>query len=97
MKVRDNLNFFSLPDAPEAMENAFETALGETSPHTKATDADGLVFSPEKLDALAASDRRCYLLNPLHNDSAFTNYLQIGERAGIWRLPDSAQSQFGSR
>jgi len=67
---------------------------------TKAMDANGLVFSPEKLDALAASDRRCYLLNPLHNDSAFTNYLQIGERAGIpqrhlpshrpvWYLPEN--------
>jgi adenine-specific DNA-methyltransferase len=66
---------------------------------TKATDADGLVFTPEKLAALAASDRRCYLLNPSHHTSAFTNYLQIGERLGIpqrhlpshrptWYLPE---------
>jgi adenine-specific DNA-methyltransferase len=66
---------------------------------TKATDADGLVFSPQKLEALAASDRRCYLLDSSRNGSAFTNYLQIGERAGIpgrhlpshrsvWYLPE---------
>src|SRR5205085_12039398 len=29
---------------------------------TKATDADGLVFTREKMDALAARDRRCFLL-----------------------------------
>jgi adenine-specific DNA-methyltransferase len=67
---------------------------------TKATDADGLVFSADKFDALAASDRRCYLLNPSHNGSSFNNYLQIGERAGIpkrhlpshrpvWYLPEN--------
>lgn len=67
---------------------------------TKAADADGLVFSPEKLAALAASDRRCYLLSPTHNGSAFAGYLQIGERAGIplrhlpshrpvWYLPEN--------
>jgi adenine-specific DNA-methyltransferase len=67
---------------------------------TKATDADGLVFFPEKLATLAASDRRCYLLNPSQNGTALTNYLQIGERAGIplrhlpshrpvWYLPEN--------
>ncbi len=67
---------------------------------TKATDADGLVFSPEKLAALAVSDRRCYLLSPSHNGSTFANYLQIGERLGIpqrhlpshrpvWYLPEN--------
>jgi adenine-specific DNA-methyltransferase len=67
---------------------------------TKATDADGLVFSPEKLAALAASDRRCYLLNPSQHGTACTNYLQIGDRSGIplrhlpshrpvWYLPEN--------
>jgi adenine-specific DNA-methyltransferase len=67
---------------------------------TKAVDADGMVFSTEKLTALAASDRRCYLLDPSQNGSAFVNYLQIGERSGIpsrhlpshrpvWYLPEN--------
>jgi adenine-specific DNA-methyltransferase len=67
---------------------------------TKATDAGGLVFSPEKLAALVASDRRCYLLDPGDNGPAFANYLQIGERLGIpqrhlpghrpvWYLPEN--------
>ena len=67
---------------------------------TKATDANGLVFTPEHLAALVESDRRCYLLNPSENGSAFTNYLRIGERLGIpqrhlpshrpvWYLPEN--------
>jgi adenine-specific DNA-methyltransferase len=67
---------------------------------TKATDAAGLVFSPEKLAALAASDRRCYLLNPRENGPALQKYLQIGEELGIpkrhlpshrpvWYLPEN--------
>ena len=66
----------------------------------KATDADGLVFTPEKLSALASADRRCYLLNPRHNGTALASYLQIGERSGIpqrhlpshrpvWYLPEN--------
>jgi adenine-specific DNA-methyltransferase len=67
---------------------------------TRATDAAGLVFSPEKFIALAASDRRCYLLNPRKNGSALQAYLQIGQKAGIpkrhlpshrpvWYLPEN--------
>jgi len=67
---------------------------------TKATDATGLVFSPEKFAALAASDRRCYLLNPRENGPALQAYLQIGEERGIpkrhlpshrpvWYLPEN--------
>jgi adenine-specific DNA-methyltransferase len=67
---------------------------------TKATDADGLVFSDKKLAALVASDRRCYLLNPAQNGSAFADYLHVGERLGIpkrhlpshrpvWYLPEN--------
>lgn len=66
---------------------------------TKATHAEGLVFSPEKLAALAKADRRCYLLKPSHNGTAFTKYLQIGKNLGIpqrhlpshrpvWYLPE---------
>ena len=66
----------------------------------KATDATGFVFTPEKLSALADSDRRCYLLNPRHNGPSLANYLQIGERSGIsqrhlpshrpvWYLPEN--------
>lgn len=67
---------------------------------TKALDATGLVFSPEKLAALAVADRRCYLLNPRCNGRALASYLQIGERLGIpqrhlpshrpvWYLPEN--------
>lgn len=67
---------------------------------TKATDATGLVFSPEKFASLAASDRRCYLLNPRENGPALKAYLQIGEELGIpkrhlpshrpvWYLPEN--------
>jgi adenine-specific DNA-methyltransferase len=67
---------------------------------TKATDAAGLVFPPEKFSALAASDRRCYLLNPRKDGSALQAYLQIGQEAGIpkrhlpshrpvWYLPEN--------
>lgn len=66
----------------------------------KATDATGLVFTPQKFSALAAADRRCYLLNPRHNGPALATYLQVGERAGIpqrhlpshrpvWYLPEN--------
>ena len=67
---------------------------------TKAVDASGFVFSPEKFSALAAADRRCYLLNPRHNGRGLDRYLQIGERLGIphrhlpshrpvWYLPEN--------
>ena len=67
---------------------------------TKATDANGLVFSKDKLEALTSADRRCYLLDPSHNGSAFNDYLRVGERLGIpqrhlpnhrpiWYLPEN--------
>ena len=52
---------------------------------TKAVDGDGLVFTREKFDALAASDRRCFLLNPSGNGQALMRYLKIGEERGIPR------------
>jgi len=67
---------------------------------TKATDADGLVFTSEKFDALIARDRRCFLLNPSRNGQNLTRYLELGERQGIpkrhlpshrpvWYLPEN--------
>ncbi len=67
---------------------------------TRATDASGLVFTPEKFSALAASGRRCYLLSPHPDGPAPVNYLRIGERSGIpqrflpshrpvWYLPEN--------
>lgn len=66
----------------------------------KATDATGLVFTSEKFAALAASDRRCYLLNPRHNGPNLAAYLRHGEHLGIprrhlpshrpvWYLPEN--------
>jgi len=67
---------------------------------TKATDADGLVFTPEKMDALVARDRRCFLLNPAGYGQNLTRYLELGEQQGIpkrhlpshrpvWYLPEN--------
>lgn len=67
---------------------------------TKATDADGLVFTHEKFDALIARDRRCFLLNPSRNGQSLTRYLELGEQRGIpkrhlpshrpvWYLPEN--------
>lgn len=67
---------------------------------TKATDADGLVFTREKLDALVARDRRCFLLNPSRNGQNLARYLEVGEQQGIpkrhlpshrpvWYLPEN--------
>ncbi len=67
---------------------------------TKATDADGLVFTREKMDALAARDRRCFLLNPSRNGQNLMRYLELGEQRGIpqrhlpshrpvWYLPEN--------
>src|SRR5260221_2111273 len=50
---------------------------------TKAVDADGLVFTGEKFEALAASDRRCFLLNPSRNGQDLMSYLKLGEARGI--------------
>ncbi len=46
-------------------------------------DADGLVFTRENFDALAASDRRCFLLNPSRNGQDLMRYLKLGEEQGI--------------
>ncbi len=67
---------------------------------SKATDADGLVFTSEKFNALVARDRRCFLLNPSRNGQNLTRYLEIGEQQGIpkrhlpshrpvWYLPEN--------
>ncbi len=67
---------------------------------TKATDANGLVFTREKMDALVARDRRCFLLNPSRNGQNLTRYLELGEKQGIpnrhlpshrpvWYLPEN--------
>jgi len=67
---------------------------------TKATDADGLVFTHEKFDALIARDRRCFLLNPSRNGQNLIRYLELGEQRGIpkrhlpshrpvWYLPEN--------
>jgi adenine-specific DNA-methyltransferase len=67
---------------------------------SKAADAEGLVFTPEKYSSLVAAGRRCYLLNPRQNGPSLASYLQIGERLGIpqrhlpshrpvWYLPEN--------
>jgi adenine-specific DNA-methyltransferase len=67
---------------------------------TKAADADGLVFTHEKFDALVTRDRRCFLLNPSRNGQNLARYLELGERQGIpkrhlpshrpvWYLPEN--------
>jgi adenine-specific DNA-methyltransferase len=67
---------------------------------TKATDAEGLVFTREKFDALIASDRRCFLLNPSRNGQDLMRYLKLGEQREIpqrhlpshrpvWYLPEN--------
>ena len=67
---------------------------------TKAVDADGLVFTRKKFDALVADDRRCFLLNPTRNGQSLARYLKLGEERGIpkrhlpshrpvWYLPEN--------
>ncbi|MCX6836435.1 MAG: N-6 DNA methylase [Verrucomicrobia bacterium] len=50
---------------------------------TKATDADGIVFTRRKLDNLANSGRRCYLLSPRVNGVELDSYLRTGQELGI--------------
>jgi adenine-specific DNA-methyltransferase len=65
----------------------------------KATDAEGLVFTREKLTALMERGRRCFLFNPKQLDAAVNRYLALGEALGIpkrylpshrsvWYLPE---------
>jgi len=67
---------------------------------TKAADADGMVFTRDKFDALVARDRRCFLLNPSRNGQNLTRYLEFGAQQGIpkrhlpshrsvWYLPEN--------
>lgn len=67
---------------------------------TKATDADGMVFTRNKLDQLVNSDRRCYLLSPRTNGAELDSYLRTGQELGIhqrhlpshrpvWYLPEN--------
>jgi adenine-specific DNA-methyltransferase len=67
---------------------------------TKAVDADGLVFTREKFDALVSDERRCFLLNPSRNGQDLTRYLKFGEQQGVhqrhlpshrpvWYLPEN--------
>jgi adenine-specific DNA-methyltransferase len=67
---------------------------------TKAVDADGLVFTRDKFDSLAARERRCFLLNPSRNGQDLMRYLKLGEQQGIpqrhlpshrpvWYLPEN--------
>jgi adenine-specific DNA-methyltransferase len=50
---------------------------------TKATDADGIVFTRHKLGNLVNSDRRCYLLSPRVNGAELDSYLRTGQELGI--------------
>jgi adenine-specific DNA-methyltransferase len=67
---------------------------------TKATDADGLIFTRQKFSGLVQRDRRCFLLNPKQLDDAVTRYLALGEKQGVrdrylpshrpvWYLPEN--------
>jgi adenine-specific DNA-methyltransferase len=67
---------------------------------TKAADAEGLIFTRERFDALAARARRCFLLNPSRNGQELVRYLKLGEERGIpsrhlpshrpvWYLPEN--------
>ncbi len=67
---------------------------------TKAVDGDGLVFTREKFDALVASGRRCFLLNPSCDGQDLMRYLKVGQDRGIprrhlpshrpvWYLPEN--------
>lgn len=69
---------------------------------TKAVDAHGLVFTPEKLQELVSADRRCFLLNPKCNGPELEAYLETGKRLGIpqrhlpshrpvWYLPENRE------
>lgn len=67
---------------------------------TKAVDAEGLVFTHEKFESLAARGRRCFLLNPRQTGPNLLRYLKLGEQRGIprrhlpshrpvWYLPEN--------
>lgn len=67
---------------------------------TKAADADGLVFTAEKLRDLDREGRSCHLLSPRRLDDALETYLAWGDSLGIpqrhlpshrptWYLPEN--------
>jgi adenine-specific DNA-methyltransferase len=91
-------DFFCLSRA-ELSEHQLNEAYVERC-ITKAVDADGLVFTREEFEALVASDRRCFLLNPSRNGPDVLRYLKLGEERGIpqrhlpshrpvWYLPEN--------
>jgi adenine-specific DNA-methyltransferase len=91
-------DFFCLSRS-ELAENKLDLADAEPC-ITRAGDASGLLFTAEKFSALAATDRKCYLLHPRHNGRSVEKYLRIGERLGIpgrhlpshrpvWYLPEN--------
>ncbi len=91
-------DFFCLSRAELRMQHLTEAHVEPCV--TKAVDADGLVFTREDFDALAASDRRCFLLNPSRNGQDLMRYLKLGEERGIpqrhlpshrpvWYLPEN--------
>jgi adenine-specific DNA-methyltransferase len=91
-------DFFCLSHAEMREHHLTETHVEPCI--TKATDADGLVFTSEKFDVLVTRDRRCFLLNPSRNGQNLTRYLEIGEQQGIpkrhlpshrpvWYLPEN--------
>lgn len=76
-------DFFCLSRAEMREHHLTETHVDPCI--TKATDADGLVFTSEKFDVLVTRDRKCFLLNPSCNGQNLTRYLEIGEQQGIPR------------
>jgi adenine-specific DNA-methyltransferase len=74
-------DFFCLSGAEMREHHLTETHVEPCI--TKATDADGLVFTNEKFEVLVARDRRCFLLNPSRNGQNLTRYLEIGEQQGV--------------
>jgi adenine-specific DNA-methyltransferase len=74
-------DFFCLSHAEMREHHLTETHVEPCI--TKATDAEGLVFTSEKFDVLVTRDRRCFLLNPSRNGQNLTRYLELGEQQGI--------------
>jgi adenine-specific DNA-methyltransferase len=91
-------DFFCLSRADLRTHHLTETQVDPCI--TKAVDADGLLFTREKFEALVANDRRCFLLNPSRDGQDLMRYLKLGEERGIpqrhlpshrpvWYLPEN--------